>query len=208
LNPHKRTFAAPTSQLPFEPAYRYSSTLSVPQPSRGPSPSSSIASALNEQISLETLYRFPSSYSGAATRPSRHPSPASASEIAVVQSESPPSPQGKHCSHCYVTSTPLWRRNPETYEILCNACGLYLHQHHKLRPPGLIDTDEEDDVGESVYGALVCAQCNSHRTSTWRRGKDGERLCNACGVYIRLRGMDRPMSLWKKKIRPRCKRAL
>ncbi|KAJ7249850.1 hypothetical protein C8J57DRAFT_1003500, partial [Mycena rebaudengoi] len=108
----------------------------------------------------------------------------------------------KCCSHCHVTSTPLWRRNPETYDLLCNACGLYIHQNHKLRPPVLIDADEEEDAEE---GAPVCARCTSHRTSTWRRGKDGERLCNACGVYIRLHGMDRPKSLWKKKIRPRCR---
>jgi hypothetical protein len=39
----------------------------------------------------------------------------------------------------------------------------------------------------------------------WRRSKTGARLCNACGVYARLRGRDRPLTLRRNKIKPRCK---
>jgi hypothetical protein len=104
----------------------------------------------------------------------------------------------KTCSHCKTTSTPLWRRDPRTREPMCNACGLYLQQRNKLRPQVLIDADadvegEEDD---SIYDPSLpsCSHCQTRKTSVWRRGKDGAQLCNACGVYQRLRGKVRILS--------------
>ncbi|KAF7359647.1 hypothetical protein MVEN_00688800 [Mycena venus] len=114
----------------------------------------------------------------------------------------------KACSHCAATSTPLWRRDPTTYRTLCNACGLYLQQRNKMRPAALIAADQPDDDDDEhvvVPGAPECSHCHTHRTSVWRRSKDGARVCNACGVYARLRGRDRPLSLSRKRIRPRCK---
>lgn len=40
------------------------------------------------------------------------------------------------CTNCGTTNTPLWRRNPEG-EPLCNACGLFLKLHGKVRPLSL-----------------------------------------------------------------------
>ncbi|KAJ7253888.1 hypothetical protein C8J57DRAFT_1347847 [Mycena rebaudengoi] len=117
--------------------------------------------------------------------------------------------QPKECSHCHATSTPLWRRDPATHLTLCNACGLYLQQRNKMRPAALIAADQQDadtDADADVApDAPRCSHCNTHRTSVWRRSKCGARLCNACGVYVRLRGRDRPLSLRRNKIRPRCK---
>ncbi|KAJ7676511.1 hypothetical protein DFH06DRAFT_953848, partial [Mycena polygramma] len=126
----------------------------------------------------------------------------------------------KRCTHCAATSTPLWRRNPATREPLCNACGLYLQQRGSLRPLALIAADREDDDEEEapVYALDVngnpivdagpeCSHCHTHRTSVWRRSKAGARLCNACGVYARLKGRDRPLALRRNKIKPRCKHA-
>lgn len=116
---------------------------------------------------------------------------------------------GKTCSHCHATSTPLWRREPETLKPLCNACGLYYQQRNKHRPQELIDADadEGDSSQESDgnYAGPKCSHCQTHRTSVWRRSKAGEQLCNACGVYARLRGKPRPLSLKKNKIKPRSK---
>lgn len=117
---------------------------------------------------------------------------------------------GKKCSHCHATSTPLWRREPTTLKPLCNACGLYLQQRHRHRPKELIDADQEDDESEEEdqnYNGPECSHCHTHRTSVWRRSKTGAQLCNACGVYARLRGKDRPLSLKRKKIKPRTKHA-
>ncbi|KAJ7464212.1 hypothetical protein B0H11DRAFT_1734356 [Mycena galericulata] len=113
----------------------------------------------------------------------------------------------KCCSHCEATTTPLWRRHPATHEPLCNACGLYLQQRHKMRPRVLIAAEQEEDelpLDEPGLGP-ECSHCHARKTSVWRRSKSGAKLCNACGVYARLRGRDRPLSLRRNKIRPRCK---
>ncbi|KAK6977396.1 hypothetical protein R3P38DRAFT_2581929, partial [Favolaschia claudopus] len=102
---------------------------------------------------------------------------------------------------------PLWRRNPATRLPLCNACGLYLQQRGKLRPLALIeaDADAEEDGGDGEGSGPECSHCHTRKTSVWRRSKTGAKLCNACGVYVRLRGRDRPLSLKRNKIKPRCK---
>ncbi|ORX92011.1 GATA-domain-containing protein, partial [Basidiobolus meristosporus CBS 931.73] len=41
------------------------------------------------------------------------------------------------CSNCQTTTTPLWRRNPQDGEPLCNACGLFLKLHGIVRPLSL-----------------------------------------------------------------------
>ncbi|KAJ7622093.1 hypothetical protein FB45DRAFT_1061721 [Roridomyces roridus] len=117
----------------------------------------------------------------------------------------------KSCSHCHVTSTPLWRRDPSTHLPLCNACGLYLQQRHKLRPQELIDADNDDpeeegpQISDKDYQGPKCSHCLTRHTSVWRRSKTGAQVCNACGVYMRLRGKERPLSLRRNKIKPRTK---
>ncbi|KAJ7466175.1 hypothetical protein B0H11DRAFT_2048748, partial [Mycena galericulata] len=114
----------------------------------------------------------------------------------------------KSCFHCHVTSTPLWRRDPSTKHTLCNACGLYLQQRNKLRPQQLIDADIDDgtpEIPDADYSGPKCSHCSTRRTSVWRRSKTGEQVCNACGVYARLRGKPRPLSLRRNKIKPRTK---
>ncbi|KAJ6551050.1 hypothetical protein DFH09DRAFT_925615 [Mycena vulgaris] len=114
----------------------------------------------------------------------------------------------KSCSHCHVTSTPLWRREPGTQRTLCNACGLYRNQRGKLRPQALIDAhidDDEPQIPDEEYTGPKCSHCLTRQTSVWRRGKTGTQLCNACGCYRRLRGSERPLSLRHNKIKPRTK---
>ncbi|KAJ7454138.1 hypothetical protein FB451DRAFT_1144504 [Mycena latifolia] len=115
---------------------------------------------------------------------------------------------GKECSHCHTTSTPLWRRDPRTHKVLCNACGLYLYQRNELRPQKLITLDTEDnEVADSdgEYDGPECANCGTRKTSTWRRNKAGMQVCNACGVFERMNGKPRPLALRNDKIRPRSK---
>ena len=134
-----------------------------------------------------------------------HASPAS---LGSAESPSPPGPNVKRCSHCKATQTPLWRRDPTTFKPLCNACGLYLQQRNRLRPQVLIDADADDDStdeSDQNYTGPECSHCRTHHTSVWRRSKQGEQLCNACGVYLRLRGKPRPLSLKRNKIKPRSK---
>lgn len=90
------------------------------------------------------------------------------------------------------------------------AIGLYLQQRNKLRPQELIDADLDGDEAEEILNSEdttgpQCSHCQTRKTSVWRRSKTGQKLCNACGVYSRLRGKDRPLSLKRNKIKPRTK---
>lgn len=51
------------------------------------------------------------------------------------------SKQGTSCGNCQTTYTPLWRKNCNTGEILCNACGIYLKTHGRHRAfEGMVQT--------------------------------------------------------------------
>lgn len=120
-------------------------------------------------------------------------------------------PMTKCCSHCQTTSTPLWRRDPASGRSLCNACGLYVQQHDKSRPQKLIEADalkaeaEADDAPDADDGSgRFCSHCKATKTSVWRRCKvSQELLCNACGVYVRLKGVPRPVQYKQKQVKPR-----
>ena len=48
-----------------------------------------------------------------------------------------------------------------------------------------------------------CANCRTSKTSLWRRNKDGSPVCNACGLYYKLHGCNRPITMRKDKVQPR-----
>lgn len=41
----------------------------------------------------------------------------------------------------------------------------------------------------------VCSNCNTTKTPLWRRDPEGQPLCNACGLFLKLHGVVRPLSL-------------
>ncbi|CAK5278833.1 unnamed protein product [Mycena citricolor] len=149
----------------------------------------------------------PSASTSASASPSTSPT--------LVQSHSypeysdPPRPEmPKTCAHCKVTSTPLWRRQPGTGQSLCNACGLYLLQRGTARPRALIEADidtpsADAHIPDSEYSGTMCTNCRTRKTSLWRKNIDGQVVCNACGVYERLKGRTRPTELRRDKIKPR-----
>lgn len=40
----------------------------------------------------------------------------------------------KCCANCGTTSTPLWRKDKESGQTFCNACGIYFKSHNRHRP--------------------------------------------------------------------------
>ncbi|KAJ7613574.1 hypothetical protein FB45DRAFT_724226, partial [Roridomyces roridus] len=116
----------------------------------------------------------------------------------------------KQCRNCGTLNTPLWRRDPSTHEPLCNACGLYRGQRRASRPQELIQAERDQyDISEGSSSSTAdgpeCSHCHTRQTSVWRRDKEGNQLCNACGVYQRLRGVPRPLELRRNKPKPRAK---
>ncbi|OAD78564.1 GATA-type zinc finger transcription factor, partial [Phycomyces blakesleeanus NRRL 1555(-)] len=99
------------------------------------------------------------------------------------------------CSNCDTTSTPLWRRSVQD-ELLCNACGLYLKLHNAPRPKHLKPHSiRKDSRGEEDLIQPVCSNCKTNTTPLWRRDIEGQSLCNACGLYLKLHHEKRPLSM-------------
>ncbi|ODQ52296.1 transcription factor GATA-2, partial [Saitoella complicata NRRL Y-17804] len=108
------------------------------------------------------------------------------------------------CFNCHVTKTPLWRRTPDRKHSLCNACGLYLKQYNYMRPLGprarTHPSPSTAAASTPVDKGNRCVNCACTETSLWRKNERGEAVCNACGLYAKLHGRERPVSMQKKKI--------
>ncbi|KAL9000388.1 MAG: hypothetical protein Q9169_000905 [Polycauliona sp. 2 TL-2023] len=52
-------------------------------------------------------------------------------------------------------------------------------------------------AADYIHGALqpVCQNCTTSTTPLWRRDEYGSVLCNACGLFLKLHGSPRPISL-------------
>ncbi|CAD1474013.1 unnamed protein product, partial [Heterotrigona itama] len=48
-----------------------------------------------------------------------------------------------------------------------------------------------------------CSNCQTTMTSLWRRNALGEPVCNACGLYFKLHGVNRPHAMKKDSIQTR-----
>lgn len=49
--------------------------------------------------------------------------------------------------------------------------------------------------GESMGAPTTCTNCCTQTTPLWRRNPEGHPLCNACGLFLKLHGVVRPLSL-------------
>ncbi|RKP09056.1 hypothetical protein THASP1DRAFT_6229, partial [Thamnocephalis sphaerospora] len=51
--------------------------------------------------------------------------------------------------------------------------------------------------------AVTCTNCGTSTTPLWRRDLSGNVICNACGLYYKLHGVHRPMTMRRSVIKRR-----
>lgn len=69
----------------------------------------------------------------------------------------------------------------------------------KSHSPEMIEEEKKKDKKTSnnniMDGNVSCTNCHTKTTPLWRRNADGQPLCNACGLFLKLHGVVRPLSL-------------
>lgn len=52
----------------------------------------------------------------------------------------------------------------------------------------------------SISGDTICTNCQTNTTSLWRRNHTGAPVCNACGLYYKMHGHQRPANMRKDSV--------
>lgn len=63
------------------------------------------------------------------------------------------------------------------------------------RPASPSNGIPKQHINGSETQAPTCTNCHTQTTPLWRRNPEGHPLCNACGLFLKLHGVVRPLSL-------------
>lgn len=95
----------------------------------------------------------------------------------------------------------LGRRNPSVSSV-----GGISKSRPLSRSASTVDTTNKSRRATNNE-KLQCTNCSTRNTPLWRRNSEGQPLCNACGLFLKLHGQERPLSLKSDVIKKRNRNA-
>lgn len=66
---------------------------------------------------------------------------------------------------------------------------------NQIQRSNLTTSLTQQKIENSVDKVNECYNCHTHKTPLWRKDPRGNTLCNACGLFFKLHGTTRPLSL-------------
>jgi GATA zinc finger len=76
-----------------------------------------------------------------------------------------------------------------------NSRGIATWPSSHSNPPSSRKLSRVSSTESEDQDPISCSNCSTYNTSLWRRSHDGQPVCNACGLFTRLHGIPRPLSL-------------
>ncbi|CAO1626577.1 unnamed protein product [Sympodiomycopsis kandeliae] len=122
-------------------------------------------------------------------------------------SRNPKSPNTEQFNHRSPVPDSSSTRDPEQ-----SSSRIEIQDHHQRSSVEAPDYDAEGvEVGgtnamSSQDEGPICSNCSTRTTPLWRRDGRGGLLCNACGLFAKVKGRPRPHSLKTDVIKPRARK--
>ncbi|CAI4210708.1 unnamed protein product [Parascedosporium putredinis] len=85
----------------------------------------------------------------------------------------------------------------------CKAAEKAVQEPDESRPIDIAALRAQPQHPSNTPMVIACQNCATTITPLWRRDESGHTICNACGLYYKLHGVHRPVTMKKPTIKRR-----